>query len=56
MKLLKHIFQILFFFPQQYHHYMAGLLVPPYGVMESARSADSKQSLFIVRYCLIRVG
>lgn len=38
-------FQLLGFilvFPQRYHHCMAGLLVPSYGVMESACSADSK--------------
>uniref|UniRef100_A0A672JIJ1 Rap guanine nucleotide exchange factor 4 n=1 Tax=Salarias fasciatus TaxID=181472 RepID=A0A672JIJ1_SALFA len=33
---------------EKYHHCMAGLLAPPYGVMESSCSADSELLQFIV--------
>lgn len=39
----------MYFLEQKYHQCMAGLLVPPYGAMESVSNADSKSSLVIFR-------
>uniref|UniRef100_A0A672JLM1 Rap guanine nucleotide exchange factor (GEF) 4 n=1 Tax=Salarias fasciatus TaxID=181472 RepID=A0A672JLM1_SALFA len=38
---------------EKYHHCMAGLLAPPYGVMESSCSADSELLQFIVSSCVL---